>query len=221
MKLDLYQQSGTKKGTTDASDALFKASVNEELIRLALLRQQAHARQSNAHTKVRGEVRGGGKKPWRQKGTGRARFGSSRNPVWRGGGVVFGPRNARNFTKRMPKKARQLALFSALSLQAGDGNVFALDTWKSDAPKTKDFATLMGKLPVDRSLLVVLAEKDANLEKSANNIKNVKTILVNYLNVFDVLKYEKVMFLESALEKAEKLFLSGARAKKAPAASAL
>ena len=111
MKIDLYTQSGEKKGTVDVSDAMFKVVVNDELIRLSVIRQLANRRHVNAHVKTRGEVRGGGKKPWRQKGTGRARFGSSRNPIWRGGGVAFGPRNVRNFSLDMPKKARRSALF--------------------------------------------------------------------------------------------------------------
>jgi len=172
------------------------------------LRQTANARHSAiAHAKTRGEVRGGGRKPWRQKGTGRARFGSIRNPIWRGGGVTFGPTNERNYSKNMTKKARRIALFSCLSVKAGDNQVFALDKFELKEPKAKEFVQMMSKLPVDRSLLVVLGEKDEITEKSANNLPNVKTILVNYLNPYDLLKYEKVMFLESALKKAEELFL--------------
>jgi len=207
LKLDLYQQSGDKKGTIDASDKLFAAPVNDELMRLALVRQMSNARQANAHVKTRGEVRGGGKKPWRQKGTGRARFGSSRNPIWRSGGVAFGPRNVRNYDKQMPKKARRAALFSGLSQKVSSQAVFALDKFEVKTPKTKDFKSLFDKLPVERSLLVVLGERDINLEKSAANLPNVKIILVDYLNLHDLLKYEKVMFMESALKKAEELFL--------------
>ena len=207
MKIDLYQQSGEKKGTVDVSDKIFAAPVNEELMRMALIRQQANARQANAHTKTRTEVRGGGKKPWRQKGTGRARFGSSRNPIWRGGGVAFGPRNIRNYKKQLPKKIRRAALFSSLSQKATENAIFALDKFEVKTPKTKDFLAMFKKLPVERSLLVVMLEKDMNLEKSANNLPNVKIILVDYLNLHDLLKYEKVMFLEPALKKAEELFL--------------
>ncbi len=207
MKLDLYLQSGEKKGTVDAPDAMFKAPVRAELMRLALVRQQAGARQANAHTKTRAEVRGGGKKPWKQKGTGRARAGSSRSPVWKGGGVAFGPRNVRNYAQRMNKSPRRAALFSAVSQQVAASNVFALEAFKTDTPKTKVFAGLLKKLPVKRSLLVVMGEKDKVLEKSAGNLPQVKTILVNYLNIFDILKYEKVMFLKSAIKKAEELFL--------------
>ena len=208
MKIDLYTQKGEKKGVIDVSDSMFKADVHEELMRLAVIRQLANARSGTAaHVKTRAEVRGGGRKPWKQKGTGRARFGSTRNPIWRSGGAAFGPRNDRNYSKDMPKKARKIALFSVLTQKANDSEIFALDGFTSKEPKTKDFAVMMAKLPVERSLLVVLSEKDAILEKSASNLPNVKTILVNYLNPHDLLRYEKVMFLESALKKAEELFL--------------
>lgn len=208
MKIDLYTQKGEKKGTVDVADSMFKADIHEELMRLSVIRQLANARSGTAaHAKTRAEVRGGGRKPWKQKGTGRARFGSTRNPIWRSGGAAFGPRNDRNYSKDMPKKARRIALFSVLTQKATDSEIFALDGFTSKEPKTKEFAVMMSKLPVTRSLLVVLSEKDAVLEKSASNLPNVKTILVNYLNPHDLLKYEKVMFLEPALKKAEELFL--------------
>ena len=207
MKIDLYQQSGAKKGTAEANDEIFKIPVNDELMRLAVVYQMSNSRQANAHVKQRGEVRGGGRKPWRQKGTGRARFGSSRNPIWRSGGVVFGPRNDRNYAKNMPKKSRRAALFSSLSQKIANNQIFSLDKFEVKTPKTKEFNNLLSKLPVERSLLVVMSEKDLNLEKSANNLPNVKTILVNYLNVVDILKYEKIMFMEPALKKIEEIFL--------------
>lgn len=207
MKIDLYQQSGEKKGSVEAPDSMFKVPVNEELIRLALIRQLANSRQANAHVKHRGEVRGGGRKPWRQKGTGRARFGSTRNPIWRSGGVAFGPRNVRNYSLDMPKKARRSALFSCLSQKAADSQIFALEGYDAKAPKTKDFASMVGKLPAGRSLLIVLDKKDEVIEKSANNLPNVKTILIDYLNPHDLLRHEKIMFMEASLKKAEELFL--------------
>jgi large subunit ribosomal protein L4 len=206
MKLDLYQQSGEKKGTVDASDKLFKAAIKEELMRLVLLRQLANARQATACTKTRGEVRGGGHKPVKQKHTGRARQGSTRSPVWPGGGIAFGPRGNRNFTLKITKSAARGALFSALSQKAANHAVIALDKFESKTPTTKEFASMMKKLPMDRSLLVVMGEKNASLEKSARNVKNAKTILVDYLNLHDLMKYTNVMFLESALKKAETLF---------------
>jgi large subunit ribosomal protein L4 len=207
MKIDLYTQKGEKKGTVDVQDSMFKAPIKEELVRLAVKRQMANARIDTAHVKTRAEVSGGGRKPWKQKGTGRARFGSSRNPIWRHGGVAFGPRGNRNYSQRMPKKARQAALFSCLSAKAGDNEIFALDKFEVKQPKTKEFVQMMSKLPVSRSLLVVIPAKDVNIQKSADNLPNVKIILVNYLNPHDLLKYEKVMFMEPAIKKAEELFL--------------
>lgn len=207
MKIDLYEQSGEKKGTVDVSDVMFKAKVNDELIRLTVLRQLSNSRQANAHVKTRAEVRGGGKKPWRQKGTGRARFGSTRNPIWRGGGVAFGPRNVRNYELDMPKRARRAALFSILSQRAAENKIFALDSYEAKTPKTKDFATLVGKLPSGRSLLVILEKKDAAIEKSAGNLPHVKTILVDYLNPHDLLTFDNIMFMKPSIKRAEELFL--------------
>jgi len=207
MKIDLYEQSGEKKGTLDVSDAMFKVTVNDELIRLTVIRQLANRRQANAHVKTRAEVRGGGKKPWKQKGTGRARFGSTRNPVWRGGGVAFGPRNVRNYKLEMPKQARRAALFSCLSQKAADNKIFALESYETETPKTKDFVTMMEKLPAGRSLLVILEKKDASIEKSAHNIPEVKTILVDYLNPHDLLTFDNIMFLKPSIKRAEEIFL--------------
>ena len=207
MKIDLYAQSGDKKGTLDVSDAMFKAEVNDEIILLSVIRQLANGRQANAHVKTRADVRGGGKKPWRQKGTGRARFGSSRNPIWRGGGIAFGPRNVRNFSLDMPKKARRSALFSCLSQKAAENKIFALDTYKADLPKTRDFEAMIKKLPAGRSLLVVLDERNELIEKSAHNLPDVKTITVDYLNPHDLLSYDNIMFMEPSLKKAEEIFL--------------
>ena len=208
MKIDLYKQSGEKKGTVEINETIFNSPINDELMRLAMIRQLSNARSGSiAHTKTRAEVRGGGKKPWRQKGTGRARFGSSRNPIWRSGGIAFGPRNNRNYEKNMTKKSRRLALFSALSQKNSAEQIFALDSFKINAPKTKEFISFMNKAPVERSLLIVVSKKDVNFEKSVSNVPNAKVILVNYLNLHDILKYEKVMFMEDALKKAEELFL--------------
>ena len=207
MKLDLYQQSGEKKGTVEASDKLFKASIKEELMRLVLIRQLANARQATACTKTRGEVRGGGHKPMKQKHTGRARQGSSRSPVWPGGGIAFGPRGNRNFTLKITKSAARGALFSALSQKAAAHAVIALDKFDVKVPTAKAFASLVKKLPVERSLLVVMSEKNIGLEKSVRNLKNVKTVLVDYLNLHDLMKYTTVLFMEPALKKAEALFV--------------
>ena len=207
MNIDLYSQKGEKLKALKVSDALFDAEVNEGLMHQALVRQHSNARVNLAHTLTRGEVRGGGAKPYRQKGTGRARQGSVSNPHYKGGGVAMGPRSVRNFEKDMPKKQRRKALFSALTLKAKDGAVLALDKYEAKEIKTKDFAEMLNKLPEARTTLVVMHEKNEILQKSANNLPNVKTLLVNYLNIADLLKYEKVLFLEPALKKAEEIFI--------------
>ena len=208
MQLDLYTQKGDKKGTVSVTDDMFKVKVNEELVHLAVVRQMANGRKPIAHTKQRGEVRGGGRKPWRQKGTGRARFGSTRNPIWRSGGVAFGPRNTRNFTKNMPLKMRRLALFSSLTSRMEDKSIIAIDKIELKTPSTKAFDAMIKKLPIDRNVLIVMPEKDFTIVKSASNLPNVKTITVNFLNVMDILQFDTILFLESSLKKAEELFLS-------------
>jgi len=207
VNIDLYSQKGDKLKSIRVSDVIFKAEINEGLMHQALVRQHSNARVNLAHTLTKGEVRGGGAKPYRQKGTGRARQGSIRNPHYKGGGVAMGPRNNRNFTKDMPKKQRRKALFSALSLKAKDGNIAAIDKYASKEIKTKDFVAMLDKLPKAKRTLFVLDQKNEVLEKSANNVPNVKTLLVNYLNIADLVKYEKVVFLEPALKKAEEVFV--------------
>lgn len=207
MKIDLYTQSGEKKGQLDVSDKMFNCPVNAEVIRLALVRQQANERRAVAHTKTRGEVSLSTRKLYRQKGTGRARMGGANNPLRRGGGISFGPRNTRNFTLRMPQKERRLALYSLLSQKAAHQSILALESYEAKVPKTKDLAQLLKKLAIQKTALVVLPKKQMVLEKSAANLPHVKTILVNYLNPFDLLKYEKVLFLVDSLKKAEELFL--------------
>lgn len=211
-KIALYNQNGEKKGDLTAPDEIFGVKFHKDLIHQALVRQLSNARTGVvAHTKTKGEVRGGGRKPYRQKGTGNARQGSIRNPHYIGGGVAFGPRNIKNYQKDMPKKQRRLALFSALSAKLGDNQIFALEEYKSESPKTKTFVDMLHKLPVDNDVLVVLAEKDDIISKSSRNVPFVKTIRVNYLNIADLQKYKHVMFLKDALSKLEQVFLSEAK----------
>ena len=208
MKVDLYKQSGEKSGSLELPKEIFEVEYNEELIHQALVRQLANKRVAIAHTKTRGEVRGGGRKPFRQKGTGNARQGSTRSPNLRGGGVIFGPRNNRNFSKDMPKKQRRKALFSALSEKARNNEVIGLESYDAKEPKTKDFATMLGKLPVERNALVVIPEKNIVIQKSSNNVANAKTILASYLNIHDLQKYKKVIFLKDSISKLEEVFLA-------------
>lgn len=207
MKVDLYTQTGEKKGQVELKKEFFEVPYNEDLIHQALVRQHANKRIAIAHTKTRGEVRGGGRKPFRQKGTGSARQGSRSTPNLRGGGVVFGPRNDRNFTVDMPKKQRRKALFSALSVKAKADQIIALESYEGEV-KTKAFADLIKKLPVDRNVLVVIPEKNEVIQKSTSNLANAKTIIVNYLNIADLQKYRKVLFLKDALPKMEEVFKS-------------
>lgn len=207
-KVTLYNQKGEKKGDIQLSEQIFGAKFNKDLIHQALVRQLSNKRLGMiAHTKTKGEVRGGGRKPFRQKGTGNARQGSTRNPHMIGGGVAHGPRNNRNFNKQMPKKQRRLALFSAISAKVEENKVMALDKYEGEI-KTKAFAEMIQKLPIEKDVLVVMAEKNNAIEKSGNNIPTVKTILVNYLNIADLQKYDSVLFLEPAIKKMEEVFIS-------------
>lgn len=209
LKIDLYNQSGEKKGEVKVSEAIFGQKFNKDLIHQALVRQMANARLGMiAHTLTKGEVRGGGRKPFRQKGTGKARQGSTRNPHWPGGGIAFGPRNNRNYTQMMPKKQRRLALFSALSTKLKEGKVMALDKYDVKEVKTKNLMSLLQKLPIENDVLLVLPEKNDVIQKSGRNLPYVKTILVNYLNLADLQKYDNLLFLEEALNKMEGIFLS-------------
>lgn len=212
MKTDLYTQTGEKKGQVELKKEFFEVPFNEGLIHQALMRQQSNARKPIAHTKQRSEKRGGGRKPHRQKGTGYARQGSKRAPIFIGGGVVFGPRNVRNFTKDMPKKQRRKALFSALSVRAKNKQVIALEKYEGDI-KTKTFTEMIAKLPVERNALIVIPEKNETIEKSASNLPNVKTLIVNYLNIADLQKYRTVIFLKDALDAMGGIFTEKKQAK--------
>ena len=205
-KIDIYNQAGKKDGTKTLNKEVFATSVNESLMHAALVRQQANARYVLSKVKNRSAVAGGGRKPYRQKGTGRARQGTIRAPQMRGGGVVFGPTGEQNFSLNMPRKQRRKALFSALTQKASEGAVFGLKEYKGEV-STKAFAEMVAKLPVERNVLVVIAEKDAVIEKSANNIPSVKTITAQYLNVADLMKYRKVCLVGDVDKKIEELFL--------------
>ncbi|MFA4891060.1 MAG: 50S ribosomal protein L4 [Candidatus Gracilibacteria bacterium] len=212
MKVDLYSQSGERTGSIDLNKEIFEVPFNKDLVHQALVYQLANARQVVAHTKKRGEVAGGGKKPYAQKGTGRARQGSTRNVHMRGGCVVFGPRNTRNFSKLMPKKQRRKALFCALSEKAREGDILALEKYDGEA-KTQVFVKLISKLPIKRDTLLVIPAKDKTIELPARNISNVKIILVNYINIKDLQKYDTVLFMKKAIEKLEEIFLTSKKAK--------
>ncbi len=210
MKIDLYTQDGKKKGSVDANDAIFGVEANSTLISQAFERQRANARTGNAHTKTRGEVKCSTRKIYRQKGTGGARHGARSANLFRSGGVTFGPRNDRNWVTAMPKKQRRKALFGALSLKAKDNAIFCLEAYEGEM-KTKNFAKMLDVLePLKeaKNVLIVIGDKNPVIQKSAQNLTNTKTILANYLNIADLLKYESIMFVGDALQKAEETFLS-------------
>ncbi|MBU1151385.1 50S ribosomal protein L4 [Patescibacteria group bacterium] len=206
MKVDLYSQKGEKSGQLELPKEISELPFNKDLVHQALVRQLANKRVAIAHTKTRGEVSGGGRKPFRQKGTGNARQGTIRAPHMKGGGVVFGPRNNRNFEKDMPRKQRRLALLSAFSEKVRSNEVMGLEDYKAEKPKSKDLVELLNKLPIEKTVLLVIAEKDTAIQKSSANLPNTKTILANYLNIHDLQKYKTVIILKDAVEKIKETF---------------
>ncbi len=203
MKVSLYTLSGKKrKKQVELPDHIFAASVNEAVMHQALVRQLANARLGTHKTKTRGEVRGGRAKPWRQKGTGRARHGSIREPQWRGGGTVFGPQ-PRSYRQKMPKKMRHLALKGGLTVKAQEGKVLVLDGLEMEEPRTKEMLTILENLKVEDSALILLPERNTHVERSARNIPGVKTLRANYLNLRDLLSHDWLIMPLEALEVIE------------------
>lgn len=199
MKVDVLNMQGQKVDTTELPPAIFEAPIKRDLMHQALVRQLANARLGTHKTKSRGEVAGGGAKPWRQKGTGRARQGSRRSPVWVGGGKVHTPR-PRDYSKRMPRKMRQAALRSALSVRAAEEAIIVLDEVAMPSPKTKEMVAALGRLVGDSSALILLPEADENVELSVRNLSRAKTLRAQYLNVRDLLGFERVILPLGALE---------------------
>jgi large subunit ribosomal protein L4 len=201
MQVPVLNMSGEQVGEIELSNAIFATPINRGLMHQALVRQLANARMGTHKTKTRGEVRGGGRKPWRQKGTGRARQGSTRAPNWVGGGIVFGPQ-PRSYEKKMPRKMRHAALRSALSVKAGGEQIIVLDALSMEAPKTKEMIKTLSALGIDgQSALVVLPERDMAVERSASNLPKVKTLLAGYLNIQDLLGYDKVVLTRSSVDQ--------------------
>ncbi len=198
----VFDAEGRETGEVQLPSEIFNAPVNEAVLHQAVRRQQANERQGTHQTKTRGEVSGGGKKPWKQKGTGRARQGSTRAPQWRHGGVVFGP-HPRTYEQKMPRKQRRLALRAALSAKVRDGAFRVVDEIALEAPKTKTLDSLFTALQAGVRILFVLPEHDLLLEKSTRNLASVKTILVSNLNVGDVLAADTVVLTQKALAQVE------------------
>jgi large subunit ribosomal protein L4 len=204
-KVAVYDMRGTQVGEIDLNDQVFGIVPNEAVVQQFVKMQLANKRVGTASTKTRAEVRGGGKKPWKQKGTGRARVGSSRNPVWRGGGIAFGPK-PRDYSYKLPRKVRRLALKSALSSKVLDSNIIVVDVLSFDGPKTKLMVETLGLLNAGAKTLVVTADGDVNVYKSARNIPGVKSLKVDYINVFDVLKYDTLLMTKDAVARVEEVF---------------
>jgi large subunit ribosomal protein L4 len=198
----VYDRDGKETGTLELPASVFNAPVNEAVLHQAVRRQQANDRQGTHETKTRGEVSGGGKKPWKQKGTGRARQGSTRAPQWRHGGTVFGP-HPRTYEQKMPRKQRRLALRSALSVKSQEGAVRIVEEIALEAPKTRVVAALFDEMGAGARTLFVIPEHDLMLEKSTRNLAGVKTILATNLNPTDVLTADTIVFTRSALTQVE------------------
>jgi len=200
----VYNMEGKEVGTIELNDAVFGVEVNEHLVHMAVVQQLANNRQGTQKAKTRSEVSGGGRKPWRQKGTGHARQGSTRAPQWTGGGVVFAP-VPRDYSFKLNKKEKRAALKSALTSKVQSAKLIVVDELKFDAIKTKSFATVMSNLNVNKGL-VVLAENDKNVVLSARNMADVDTTLVNTMNTYDVMKAQTVVLTKDAVAKIEEVY---------------
>ena len=202
--VSVYNMEGKEVGTIELNDAVFGVEVNEHLVHMAVVAQLANKRQGTQKAKTRSEVSGGGRKPWRQKGTGHARQGSTRSPQWTGGGMVFAP-TPRDYTITLNKKEKRAALKSALTSRVNENKFVVVDELKFDEIKTNNFKAVMNNLKVSKAL-VVLADNDQNTVLSARNIPEVKTSLVNTINVFDILKYNTVVATKAAVASIEEVY---------------
>ena len=206
-KTAVFDMSNNKVGDIELSEDIFGVEINEGLVHQALVMQLASWRLGTHSTKTRGDVRGGGKKPWRQKGTGRARAGSRRSPLWRGGGTIFGP-HPRKYAFTMPRKQRRLALKCVLTDKLNEGNLIVLDDLNFDAPKTKNFVAFQKNFAVDNcKSLFITRELIDNVCRSANNLQNAKTIAALQLNVFDILHSDKLFVTKDAVAKIEEVYI--------------
>ena len=202
--VSVYNIEGKEVGSIELNDAVFGVEVNEHLVHMAVVNQLANNRQGTQSAKTRSEVSGGGRKPWRQKGTGHARQGSTRSPQWTGGGMVFAP-TPRDYSFKMNKKEKRIALLSALSSKVADNKIVVLDAFNLDEVKTKKFAEVMSNLKVDKALVVIEGE-NKNVVLSGRNIPTVKVSATNEINTYDVLKYETLVVTKAAVEKLEEVY---------------
>ena len=204
MQVSVMNTAGEAVGQAELSDVIFAAPINKPLMHQALVRQLANARLGTHKTKGRSEVRGGGRKPWRQKGTGRARQGTIRAPQWRGGGVVFGP-TPRSYAQKMPRKMRRAAVCSALTVKALEERIVVLEELSMAEPKTREMALLLSRLSVDSSVLILMAGADQKVDLAANNLPDVKLLRASYVNIRDLLKYDYVVIPQAALPILEQI----------------
>ena len=202
--VSVYNIEGKEVGSIELNDAVFGVEVNEHLVHMAVVNQLANNRQGTQSAKTRSEVSGGGRKPWRQKGTGHARQGSTRSPQWKGGGVVFAP-TPRDYSFKMNKKEKRAALCSALSSKVAESQIIVLDEFKLDEIKTKKFVEVMNNLKASKAL-VVLEGENKNVVLSGRNIPTVKVTATNEINTYDVLKYETLVVTKAAVEKLEEVY---------------
>ncbi|KPJ85254.1 50S ribosomal protein L4 [Parcubacteria bacterium SG8_24] len=210
-KVKLYNTEGKAVGERKLSDAIFAVEVKPDVVHEVVVSLRASARQPVAHTKTRGEVRGGGKKPWRQKGTGRARHGSIRSPIWAGGGVTFGPRSTRDYTKKINRKLKRRAMFMALSDKVASDRLILVESLVSENGKTKEAAGLVGRLPVKGRVMLVTPSGDEQLARSIRNLPGIMYGNTNSLNLIDVLENDFVVMTPDAVKRLEEIY--GAEAK--------
>ena len=203
-KVALYNQNGSTAGEIELNDSVFGIEPNESVVFDAIIMQRASLRQGTHKVKNRSEVSGGGRKPWRQKGTGRARQGSIRSPQWRGGGIVFGP-TPRSYAYKLPKKVRRLAIKSALSSKVNDNNLIVLEDLTLDAVKTKEMAAVLKGLSIEKKALIVTADSNETVALSARNLPGVTVVEANGINVLDVVGHEKLVMTKAAVEKVEEV----------------
>jgi large subunit ribosomal protein L4 len=200
----VYNIEGKEVGKLELNDAVFGVEINEHLVHMAVVQQLANKRQGTQSAKTRAEVRGGGRKPWRQKGTGHARHGSIRSPQWRGGGVVFAPK-PRDYSFKMNRKEKELAIKSALTSRVNEDKLMVLDQFGFDEIKTKKMKEVLENLKVNKAL-IVLDKNDDNVTLSARNLPNVRTILSNSINVYDILKYDTLVITKDAVAQIEEVY---------------
>jgi large subunit ribosomal protein L4 len=204
-KVDVFDINGKVIGDIELNENIFGVDINKGAVHQVVVNQLANKRQGTQSAKTRSEVRGGGIKPWRQKGTGRARQGSIRAPQWIKGGVVFAPK-PRDYSYTLPKKLRRLALKSVLTSKVADNKIIVLDSLNLDSIKTKHMAEILKNLKVDESAVIVIPEKNENIEKSSRNIPGVKTLLVNTINVYDIVKHNSFIVTREAVSKIEEVY---------------